>query len=434
MIVIPLANGEIKRIPIDRKGQMLINYQAAYPAYSRHSFVSLLANYNRRKQDPQAQEYLTQFKDKLLLIGLTATGTVDFRLTPIDGLSPGVGVQAGALNAILQQNFVTRLPKTFNLLILILLGLALGEMVPRLTPLRGLGLCLAAILLIAFSALLLFNLFNIWIDVVNPFLVITLSYPLILINQYITERFKNRLLSQELTIAHKIQQSFLPHEIPQLSNYRFAATTVPARQVGGDLYDFKPLGKEAISIAIGDVSGKGVPAALYMAKAISDFRSRAESNPAISLSRINRTLCQEGTAGMFLTFLNLVLFPASNTLLLSNAGHHPAIKLGTVNEKVEFLDAPGGMPLGIMPEIEFFSAEFSLQCGEILILFTDGVEEAVNRKGLEFGKERLIQAVAKNKFRPPEAILAALLAQINEFSYGMPQHDDITLVAIQRTA
>ncbi|HEY2957625.1 MAG TPA: SpoIIE family protein phosphatase [Actinomycetota bacterium] len=241
-------------------------------------------------------------------------------------------------------------------------------------------------------------------------------------------------IEQELKVAQLIQQQFLPHALPELPGWHVAALYRPARAVGGDFYDFIELPGGLVAIVVGDVTDKGVPAALVMATTHSILRAEAARlvAPAEVLERANDLLVAEMPAHMFVTCLYAVLDPASGELRYANAGHNlPYLRTaGGVSE----LRATG-MPLGLMPGMRYDEKRATLAAGDGLLLHSDGLAEA-HAPGPEremFGFPRLAKLVGERD--GGEALIDLLLEELARFTGpGWEQEDDVTLVTVQRTA
>jgi serine phosphatase RsbU (regulator of sigma subunit)/anti-sigma regulatory factor (Ser/Thr protein kinase) len=239
-------------------------------------------------------------------------------------------------------------------------------------------------------------------------------------------------MQQELEVAKLIQQQFLPHELPDLPGWHVAAYYKPARAVGGDFYDFIELPGDRVGIVVGDVTDKGVPAALVMATTHSILRAEAPRlvSPAAVLERANDLLVDEMPAHMFVTCLYAVLDRASGKLVFANAGHNLPYLRG--EEGVTELRATG-MPLGLLPGMRYEESEAVFAPGEGLLLHSDGLAEAHSPDGEMFGFPRLAKLCAD---RPGgEELIDLLLSELDGFTgVGWEQEDDITLVTVQQTA
>jgi serine phosphatase RsbU (regulator of sigma subunit)/anti-sigma regulatory factor (Ser/Thr protein kinase) len=238
-------------------------------------------------------------------------------------------------------------------------------------------------------------------------------------------------LEQEMRVATLIQQQFLPHELPKLPDWQVAAYYGPARAVGGDFYDFIELPDGRIGIVVGDVTDKGVPAALIMARTQSVLRGEAprSTSPGEVLRRANEILLPEMPARMFVTCLYLVLEPASGRVVYANAGHLPPY-VRTADGVLELRAT--GMPLGLLPDMTYDEKEGVIDARQSVLLYSDGLIEAHGPQGDMFGFPRLRALMAHE--RPGSELINHLLEQLHEFvGRGWDQEDDITLVALQRT-
>jgi serine phosphatase RsbU (regulator of sigma subunit)/anti-sigma regulatory factor (Ser/Thr protein kinase) len=235
---------------------------------------------------------------------------------------------------------------------------------------------------------------------------------------------------QELRIAHLIQQNFLPREAPELAGWTPDAYYSSAREVGGDFYDFVELSEGRIGIVIGDVTDKGVPAALMMASTRSIIRSVAQriDPPGEVLAIVNEQLCPEMPAKMFVTCLYAVLEPNSGRLVFANAGHNVPYRgcLDCVNE----LKARG-MPLGLMPGSVYEEKEVTIDPGDVVLFTSDGIAEAHNAEGEMFGCPRIIEIIENRK--PGQDLRDLVLAALDRFTGPeWEQEDDITMVTLER--
>ena len=239
-------------------------------------------------------------------------------------------------------------------------------------------------------------------------------------------------IEQELRVAQLIQQQFLPEELPNLSGWEFAAFYGPAREVGGDFYDFIKLPEGQLGIVVGDVTDKGVPAALVMATTHSILRAEAPRlvAPSEVLTRVNNLLVDEMPAHMFVTCLYAVLNPATGRLRYANAGHN--VPYVSTEAGVTELRATG-MPLGLLPGMEYEEKEATLAPGEIVLLHSDGLAEAHNGEREMFGFPRV--AALTGEASDGEVLIDRLLKELQEFTGpGLEQEDDITLVTLGRSA
>jgi len=241
---------------------------------------------------------------------------------------------------------------------------------------------------------------------------------------------RQQRLEQDMQFAKQVQRSFLPSEPPEVPGFLFGRRYNPVFEIGGDFYDFVPLPGQRIGILIGDVSGKGVSAALLMARLTSDMRYFAisESSPARVLARANAALISAAQDNMFATVLYLVLDVTQKTLHLSNAGHIPPLLRRTGGQVVPIEEATN-LALGVLPDAIFDEHSLPLEVGDSVLLCTDGVVEAKSPAQEEYGLNRLRQAIAPIG---PETLLDAVLKDLLRHTGGSSQYDDITLVSFAR--
>ena len=237
-------------------------------------------------------------------------------------------------------------------------------------------------------------------------------------------------IDQELRIARLIQQTLLPKELPNLPGWQIAAYYQPARAVGGDFYDFIYYEDGRVGIVVGDVTDKGVPAALVMATTRSILRSSADQHatPGAVLEQSNNLLCPDIPPKMFVTCLYGILEPETGRLQYANAGHDlPYFRHGG---KVQEMRATG-MPLGLMPDMHYEEKEAFLDAGDTILLYSDGLVEAHNTEREMFSFPRLMRLVGD--FAGGTALIDFLLGELANFTGpGWEQEDDVTLVALQR--
>lgn len=246
--------------------------------------------------------------------------------------------------------------------------------------------------------------------------------------RYYSEEIERK--ESELRIAAEIQTSFLPRTTPDIPGCEIAAFTLPAKEVGGDFYDFISLEGGRYALVIADVAGKGVPAALYMALSRTTVRTVARGCDVASetVRRSNDTIIEDAGAISFVTLLYAV-FDEARTLTYVNAGHNPPV-LRRRDGSVETLE-PTGPVIGFLEGVEFEEVTITLQPGDLLVFYTDGVTEAENREGAMFGEERLCAVIDAAAGRPALEVAGAIRDAVGEFAGDAPQFDDITVVVLR---
>ena len=239
-------------------------------------------------------------------------------------------------------------------------------------------------------------------------------------------------VTRDLKLAEQVQKRFLPQSVPVISGFEFFAHYDPAYEVGGDYYDFVPLPGGKLAVAVGDVSGKGVAAALMMAKFSGDTRYciLTENSPSEAANELNSLLFSAGIEEKFITLSLSVLDPERRTLTITSAGHLPVMirhSNGTIDEVGEEV---AGFPLGIVPEGEYRQTQVKLEPGDVVAVFSDGVTDARNMREelYESRDKRRLYKKLQETSGGPETIGRALLQDIREFSAGHTQTDDITLI------
>jgi serine phosphatase RsbU (regulator of sigma subunit)/predicted ester cyclase len=240
-------------------------------------------------------------------------------------------------------------------------------------------------------------------------------------------------VEQELLVARRIQQASLPKAVPELGGWEISPYYQPAREVGGDFYDFHLLSEGRVGLVVGDATGKGVPAALVMSTTCGMLRLAAQSysSPGEMLQRVNEALCPNIAANMFVTCFYAILEPESGSLTYANAGHDlPHVRHG--DGDAEELRARG-MPLGLMPGMGYEEKEVVLEEGESVLFYSDGLVEAHDPKGEMFGFPRLRSLVAQHD--KERSLADLLLEELYSFvGEGWEQEDDITLLTLRRSA
>lgn len=238
-------------------------------------------------------------------------------------------------------------------------------------------------------------------------------------------------LEEELRIAREIQQMLLPKQPPQLEHTRFAGINIPCRSIGGDYYDFIPLGEGKVGIVIADVAGKGTSAALLTSMVQGLFLAEAHAEKSVSdtVAEVNHHLAQKNPSGKFVTVFYGVLDDTSE-FHYCNAGHNPPLLVAAGGEVRPLKE--GGMVLGVFDGVPFEQGRIPWQTGDRLVFFTDGVTEAQSSSHEEFGDERLLELVQTHRFMSAEEMKTEIMNRLMEFTAGVMQHDDITLIVAER--
>jgi sigma-B regulation protein RsbU (phosphoserine phosphatase) len=239
-------------------------------------------------------------------------------------------------------------------------------------------------------------------------------------------------LNRELEIAREVQEHLFPQGLPPAAGLDYCGECRPAREVGGDYYDFLELSGGRMGIAIGDVSGKGVGAALMMASLEASLRALASvvEDPADLMGRVNSLVCQASAAHRYATLFYAEYDPATGGLTYVNAGHNPPVVLRSCGGAWQTLRLETGGPvIGVFPQ-QYQRGMFSLEAGDLVVLFTDGVSESMNVRDEEWGEDRLIELAKTCHGLPAREGMRRILAAAQAFAGGAPQHDDMTLVVL----
>ena len=248
------------------------------------------------------------------------------------------------------------------------------------------------------------------------------------------EKYRRELEKKmfEMETARSIQQTFLPESTPCLEGFDMAAFSLPALEVGGDFYDFIPISQDQWGLVIADVSGKGFPAALFMALSRTCVRANAMGKTTASeaIYRANKLIAEDAKSGMFVTLFYAILDPYKKQLQYVNAGHNPPLLYKGSGGDVVLLGAQG-IALGVMDEISLEEMELNLANNDVVVFYTDGITEAINGKEEQFGRERLIKLLTQNNNLSAQELIDKIKNAVTDFTQGQEQFDDLTLVVLK---
>jgi sigma-B regulation protein RsbU (phosphoserine phosphatase) len=238
-------------------------------------------------------------------------------------------------------------------------------------------------------------------------------------------------LHREIEIAREVQQRLFPQTLPSIPALEYAGHCRPASGVGGDYYDFLALANGRLGLAIGDISGKGIPAALLMASLQASVRGQSlssENDIAGLMTNVNRLVFDASPSSRYATFFYAQFDPATLRMVYTNGGHNPPMLLrGNDVIRLEL----GGPPVGLFRPAQYEQAEIQLAPGDLLLLYTDGMSEAENPAEDEWGEDALIAAARSCADLPSMQMITHILAAADVFAAGAPQHDDMTLVVVR---
>jgi serine phosphatase RsbU (regulator of sigma subunit) len=247
------------------------------------------------------------------------------------------------------------------------------------------------------------------------------------------ENLEKQRMEEELNIARDLQTSMLPASCPQVPGFGIAATSIPAREVGGDFFDFIEMGEGKLGLVVGDVTGKSVSGALVMAASRSIFRMLSEEQLPVGeiMERANRRSKKDIKSGMFVALLYAVLEPKEKRLTLCSAGQTQPIHFSRKTGEARLTDTEGDhFPLGILDVVDYRETRLELASGDKIVFYTDGIVEAMNEKREFFGFERLLEVVQEARSMNAESLLKEILDKVNGFSGGAAQHDDLTVIVV----
>lgn len=420
----------ILKLPVSYQTSFIINYPGTWTESFLHfSYFEILKSYLDQQKGNKPKIDLSVLKDKVCFVGLTAAGTSDWKPNPLENVYPMVGLQASIFNSIITRNFIREADVVVNTIINVLIFLICLYITAKLPPLKGFIWCsLAGILYSALSFILF--VYGLWINLFMPLIIIVFTFLGTTLYEFIGEIQRRTLLEKELDIARTIQKSFLPEAINEFKKIKISHFMQPAKFVAGDLYDILILDDTHLGIFIGDVSGKGVPASLIMAQTISLFRVFARTTGTCGevLTRLNKELCGR-LDGRFVTAFYLIVDIEKNVVQASSAGHSPLLFLSKLKNKIEEIEPESGPPLGVLDISMYGDSEIPFSNGDKIILYTDGISEARNKDGEEYGTKGIIHAITlvpKNL-----SLLSGIRDDVYGFARGLPQHDDITLIVLE---
>jgi phosphoserine phosphatase RsbU/P len=241
-----------------------------------------------------------------------------------------------------------------------------------------------------------------------------------------------RMMARELERAASIQNSFLPERAPSVPGLELGGYNAPCRTVGGDYYDFLAFPNGGVALALGDVSGKGMPASLMMMalQARVQVMAPESADLASMMTRLNEITTANCPPGCFITFFFCTLDPATGKLLYCNAGHNPPIVI-RADSRAEYLSV-GGPVLGVLAGARYEEVPVTLERGDLLVIYSDGVTEATNPQDEEFGEERLADLLRQHSTEPASAVIQAVTEAVAAWTQGAPPADDVTLVVARR--
>jgi serine phosphatase RsbU (regulator of sigma subunit) len=349
----------------------------------------------------------------------------------------GVEIAATALSNIIEDTPVKPVGLTIYMLIILLWGILAG-LTCRLFSLKigALGIVGLSVIYLA-VAVLFFKTNAIWYPIVIPlFLQAPLAFAGAVGIEY-SRLFKEFLvklrMEEDLTSAHDLQMSMLPANCPEIEGYQIAASSTPAREVGGDFFDFFKIGERKVGLIIGDVTGKSVSGALVMSASRSVFRMLSEEELSVgeTMIRANRRIKQDIKSGMFVALLYAVHDAEDGSVSLCSAGQTQPLLLSAKTAEANLVETVGDtFPLGILDEANYEETQLKMEPGDKVVYYTDGIVEAMNKNEDMYGFERLHEVVKSSQAETAEALMNDIISSVSDFTGAAPQHDDLTIIVV----
>ena len=352
----------------------------------------------------------------------------------------GVEIAATAWSNIIQDTPVKPAGSSIYFTTILVWGILMGT-ICRMYSLKiaapatvGLSICYLA------GTVFLFKFTDRWYPVIIPVLFET---PLAfagavgikyagLFKQYIVKL----RMEDDLSVARDLQASMLPADCPEIEGYQIAASSIPAREVGGDFFDYIEIGKNRLGFVIADVTGKSVSGALVMSFSRSVFRMISEEELSVGeiMVRANRQIKKDIKRGMFVALLYAVLDTQDRTLEICSAGQTQPIHLFAESGEASLVETKGDtFPLGILEDADYQGTQVQLSPGDKIVFYTDGIVEAMNKKEEMYGFERLLEVAQASRFMDADSLLTEIVSRVNAFAGGVEQHDDITVIVLSVT-
>jgi serine phosphatase RsbU (regulator of sigma subunit)/CHASE2 domain-containing sensor protein len=436
-------------LDVDGEGAFVINYSALSPAaIARISFSDVLE---------LDQEDLTQlFEGKTVIVGPTYSGSGDHWATPLSVQTPSAYVHLYALNTLQSGAYLRTAPAWAPFFLALVLIVLLSTLVPERAPAKLVGGAVLLVSILTLGWLVAFIFGSLVIDAAFPALA-TVAFvtargveqwwhtnrDLRASNEELREsldtlrrtRSAKERMEAELNIARDIQFSMLPlvfPPFPERTEFTLHAMLEPAREVGGDFYDFFLVDEDHLCVCIADVSGKGVPAALFMAVSKALIKARAASNlsPANVLTHVNDELAADNDSAMFVTVWLGILDLRTGGITFTNAGHNPPYVLKGGGEVVR-LDQLHGPIIAAVDGLDYSEDSIRLEVGDTLLLYTDGVPEAMDPEGQLYDEDRITNRIEAAQPETVEEVVTVTADGVWEFQSTAEQADDVTIMAVK---
>ncbi|HIE26698.1 TPA: PEGA domain-containing protein [Candidatus Poribacteria bacterium] len=331
------------------------------------------------------------------------------------------------MDSILQGRFLTRIPKIWNLTVLLFLGFVISIILSVVRALMKVLFFIIVLTICVALTAVLFIYAGVWLDLFSPMLVSTSVFLCITSHDYFHSLLYEQMVRKELSIARQIQMRLLPKEEPHLKGFDISALSEPHSSVGGDYYDFINLDKDRLGIAIGDASGKGVPASLLVTTSRAALRAYMENVGTLAdvLVKLNNFVYRDTDSDKFVTLFCCILNVSDKKLIYSNAGHNSPLLYRSKDGSFEALESHG-MPLGMFEGAPYDESEIDLADGDILVIYTDGVTEAENKREEKMAKNKLSTrgiSISRFCFANPCSLILVSIVTLTFTSFASAQTD-----------
>ena len=438
--ILPTPRGDV-RIPVDRHARMLISFPGNREVFrkhaNRHEFIELMQEIvgtTSPREDTLRGAGLSRLKGSVALVCNTAATSAisDFGPTPFDTNFPLAYAQASVVNSILRNDYLQRVPRGIQVGFWAATALFLSFVMATVSPIAFVIVTLIAIFAYMVAGWASAAFTGSIIEIVPPIVMIGMQAVAIGARGYRLRDRQRRAQEQELAVAKKIQQDLLPKGVLAVNGVEVAGFNLPCYAVGGDYFDYFRLPDGRVALAIADVAGKGVPAAILMSNLQAILRAETSRGSAVTAipAQANRQLTESMSgSSKFVTFFYGALDPEARRLSYTNAGHNPPLVV-RADGAIEELEA-GGLLLGVFPMAEYDEGTVDLLPGDVCVLFTDGVTEAENKARDLYSDERLQELLRRVRTGSAAAIAQAIADDVATFSRGLHQSDDVTVIVVK---
>ncbi|MDP3919506.1 MAG: CHASE2 domain-containing protein [Candidatus Omnitrophota bacterium] len=420
----------LNTIPRDSENRFAIHYPGSLESFQRVSSSDIIEA-RGTEQEPELRRLIA---NRVVVIGETATGSTDTKPIAFSAYYPGMAIHAAAISTLLSGDYLRPVSSQVHLILLLALTVGVAWMAKFFGPSKSFLWTISMVAGYGGINILIFHLSGWVLPLFVPIAAMIITYTLWFFMEYVTVTFEGQLLGQELNTAARIQETFLPQQTPHFEKLDVAFHCRFAEQVGGDLYDWSDFGNGIYGVCVGDVSGKGIPAALYMARAISDFRRevRVELGPSQVFDTLNRILAHGGVPGMFLTMTYALIDTKNKKFSYCNAAQEPLVLYRESKKDAAIVTGKRNPPIGVFTDATYEFDESPIGEGDMLVFLSDGVKELRNRKGQEFGMEKIRSYVGRNAYDfSANEMVVGLFDEMEKYMGGRSARDDRTLLCVK---